>query len=149
MSRRSFLFVGMIGALLALMTIPVKAQNRELIAEIPFNFTVCTRQLPAGKYKVLPMTSATTNLLLVRSEDNRSAEIACTHDIRGNKQVSTGKLIFNRYGNQYFLAELWFPGEITGHEIYKSDREEAVIRELAPKLKRGKVTIRVTGAKPN
>jgi hypothetical protein len=149
MNRRTFLFVTMLGALLTLMTIPVMAQNRELIAEIPFDFTVCTQQLPAGKYKVRPMTSATTNLLLVRSEDNRFVEIACTHDIRGSKPVSSGKLIFNRYGSQYFLAELWFPGEMTGHEMYKSDEEEAVIKELAPKLKQEKVTIRVTEAKPN
>ena len=148
MNRKTFVFVGMLGAVLAVMTMPVMAQNRELTAEIPFDFTICTQQLPAGKYKVVPMTSATTNLLLVHSEDNRSAEIACTHDIRGNKPVSAGKLIFNRYGSQYFLAELWFPGEISGHEIYKSDREEALIKELAPKLKRGKVTIRVTEVKP-
>ena len=149
MTRRSFLFVVMLGALSAFMTGLVMAQNREATAEIPFSFTVCSQQLPAGKYRVQPITSATTNLLLVRSEDNRSAEIACTHDIRGNKPVSTGKLVFNRYGNQYFLAELWFPGEITGHEIYKSDTEEAVIKELAPNLKRGKVTIRVTETKPD
>jgi hypothetical protein len=144
MIRRTFLFVIMLGALLPVATV---AQNRELVANIPFAFTVCNRQMPAGKYKVRPMTSATTNLLLVRSDDGQFAEITCTHDVQGSRPSSGGKLIFNRYGNQYFLAELWFAGEMTGNEVFKSDREEAVIREW-PKQKRGKVTIRVTEAKP-
>ena len=149
MNRRTFLFVTMLGAMLPLMSMRAMAQSQELIANIPFDFTVYTQQMPAGKYKVVPMTSATTNLLLVRSEDNRTAEIACTHDIKGTQRSSGGKLIFNRYRNQYFLSELWFAGEATGHEMFKSDREEALIQESAPKLKRGRVTIKVSETKPD
>jgi hypothetical protein len=85
--------------------------------------------------------------LLVRSDDGQFAEITCTHDVRDSRPSSGGKLIFNRYGSQYFLAELWFAGEMTGNGVFKSDREEAVAREWG-KQKRGKVTIRVTEAKP-
>lgn len=149
MNRKTFLFVTIMGAMLSLMTIPAMAQNQEVTANIPFDFTVCTQQMPAGKYKVAPMTSATTNLLLVRSEDGRTAEIACTHDTTGTQRSSGGKLIFNRYGNQYFLSELWFAGDATGREVFKSDQEEALIRESPSKLKRGRVTIRVTETKPD
>ena len=143
MTRRIFLLVIMLGTLLP---ITAAAQNRDLVADIPFNFTVCNRQMPAGKYTVRPITSATANLLLVRSADGQFAEITCTHDVQSSKRAGEGKLIFNRYGNQYFLAELWFAGEMTGNEVSKSDREEAVIRELAPKQKRGKVAIRIKAA---
>ena len=148
MNRKTFLVTLMLGALLHLMAISVAAQNRELLADIPFNFTVCKQQMPAGKYRVRPITSSTSSLLLVRSTDGQSVEIACTHDVQ-TPRPSEGKLIFHRYGNQYFLAELWFPGEMSGNQVWKSDREEAVIRELGPKSKRGKVTIRVTEARPN
>ncbi|HLE63076.1 MAG TPA: hypothetical protein VI750_08060 [Pyrinomonadaceae bacterium] len=123
MNRKTFPFVIMLGVLLPLTVTYVNAQtSHELVANIPFSFTVCREQLPAGKYKVRPITSASTNLLLVRNEDNRSAEIVCTQDIHSTRLVSPGKLIFNRYGDQYFLSELWFPGEKTGNQLVKSER---------------------------
>jgi len=149
MNRRNLLCVMILGALLPVMATRAVAQNNELVADIPFNFTVCTQQMPAGKYRVRPLTSATTNVLLVHSEDNQSAELACTHDVQSTGPTSGGKLIFNRYGNQYFLSELWFPGETTGHELSKSEREQAIIKELPPKMKRGRVTVKVTESKPN
>ena len=149
MTKRTFLFAILIAVLLPATSTRTSAQNREMVADVPFNFTVCTQTMPAGKYKVRPMTSATTNLLLVRSEDGQFAEITCTRDVQGSKRASEGKLIFNRYGNQYFLTELWFSGDLTGNQVLKSEREEALIRELPPKTKRGRVTVRVTEAKPN
>ena len=149
MNRRTFILLLMLGALLPVMATRVAAQGREMVVTIPFNFTVCTQSMPAGKYTVRQMTSANTNLLLVRSEDGVFAEIACAHDVRGAKGASEGKLVFNRYRNQYFLAELWFPGDMTGNEVFKSQLEQAVISELTPKAKRGRVTMRVTEVKPN
>ena len=149
MNKRTFLFAITLSVLLPVMATRVVAQNRELVADIPFNFTVCSQQMPAGKYKVRPMTSASTNVLLVRSEDGQFAEITCTHDLRSSKAASEGKLVFNRYGNQHFLTELWFQGEMTGNQVFKSEREEALIRELPPETKRGRVTVTVTEAKPN
>jgi hypothetical protein len=139
----------MLGVLGALLPVTVAAQDRQFVADIPFNFTIRSQQLPAGKYKVQPITSATTNLLLVRSDDGQFAEITWTRGVQSSKRASEGKLIFNRYGNQYFLAEFWFAGEMTGNEVLKSDMEEALINEFAPKRERGKVTIRVTETKPN
>ena len=149
MNKRTFLFAMLLAALLPVMSTRVVAQNREMVADIPFNFTVGNQQMPAGKYKVRPMTSATTNLLLVRSEDGQFAEITCTRDVQSSKRATEGRLIFNRYGNQYFLTELRFQGEMTGNQVFTSEREEALIRELPPKMKDGRVTVRVTEVKPN
>jgi hypothetical protein len=140
----------MLGVLLPLTVTYVNAQtSHELVANIPFSFTVCREQLLAGIYKVRPISSANTNLLLVSNEDNRSAEIVCTQDIHSTEVVSPGKLVFNRYGDQYFLSELWFPGQKTGNQLVKSEREEALLKELIPQSKRERVTIKITEAKPN
>ena len=82
MNKRTFFFLITLSALLPVIAARVVAQNKELVADIPFNFTVCKQQMPAGKYRVRPMTSASTNVLLVRSEDGQFAEITCTHDLR-------------------------------------------------------------------
>jgi len=136
-------------ALLLPLTAAHAGAQATLAVNIPFDFTVCREQLPAGKYKVRPISSASANVLLVRSEDNRAAEIACTNSIQSTKPVANGKLTFNRYGDQYFLSEMWFPGERVGNQLVKSEREEAVLRELTPPKKRERVTIKITEVKPN
>ena len=67
----------------------------------------------------------------------------------GQKRADTGKLIFNRYGNQYFLSELWLPGELIGSQLIKTEQEEVLVREAGTIKKHGKVTVKVTEVKPN
>jgi hypothetical protein len=148
MRIRSFLCVIMLALLLPLMAAEAGAQTN-LVVNIPFDFTVCREQLPAGKYRVQPITSATGHVLLVKGEDNRSAEIVCTHAVQGAKRPDKGKLIFNRYGVQYFLSEMWFPGEITGNQLMKSEKEEALLKELPSRRKREKVTVTISEEKPH
>jgi len=145
MKRKTFLFMIMLGMLLPLMATAVVAQtSQELVANIPFNFTVCREQMPAGKYKVRPISSANPRALLIASEDNRSVEIVCTRDVQAQKRAGAAKLIFNRYGDQYFLSELWVQGEMTGSQLVKSEQEEALLKGR----KREKVTVKVTEEKP-
>jgi len=119
-----------------------------LVAKVPFSFNVCREQLPAGKYTIQHAISSSSHKLVVRSEDGRSVDIACTVDIQGRKAVAEGRLILNRYSDQYFLAEVWWPGDQIGHEVLKSERETALIRELSGGSKKPeKVFIKI--AKPD
>lgn len=149
MKMRIFICALMLGGLVSLTAMQAGAQDRIVTADIPFEFTVCKEQLPAGKYRIEPFSRSNPSIMIFRSLDNHSVEIACTRDVQGTKLSGKGKLIFNRYGNQYFLSEIWFAGEPTGSEVLKSEREEALLRELAPRRKREKVTIKVTETKPN
>ena len=149
MNRRSLPLLIMLGILLPLAAANSVAQtNQELVASIPFEFTVCTEQLPAGTYKVRSLTSATPHVMLVRSDESRSVIMACAHEVQVPKRTTTGKLIFNRYGDKYFLSELWLQGERTGTELIKSEQEQALVREVKGRKPREKVTIKVTETKP-
>ncbi len=122
--------------------------DRLFVAKIPFNFTVCREELPAGKYTVFRASSTSTNVLAIRSEDGRSMDLACTQDVKSPEVVTEGKLVFNRYDDQYFLSEVWWPGVITGYELVKTDKERALIKERSvgqskPAKKKGKVTIKL------
>ena len=145
MDRTTFWLLVILGLLMPVVVAAdaVSQTNHELVANIPFNFTVCKEQMPAGKYKVLPISSTNPRILLLRSEDNRSGEILCTQDIQSSKKTTNGKLIFNRYGDRYFLSELWFQGAKTGSQIVKTDEEQAL------RKKREKITIKITELKPN
>jgi len=147
MYRKAFPFVAMLGLLLTLMAVQSIAQTKELVADIPFDFTVCREQFSAGKYHIRPLSNANPNVVLVQSENKRSSEIVCAHDVQSRKAVTTGKLIFHRYGTQYFLSEMWMVGEKIGTQVVKSEKEEALQKEVRG-VKREKITIKVTEVKP-
>ncbi len=132
--KRSRLILG-VAALILLLTAldsQVSAQSdAQLQVKIPFNFTICREQLPAGKYTFRHASNPSAHVLSIRNADNSVVEIACTNDVQSPKSVEAGKLIFNRYGDQYFLAEAWWPGDDIGHQIAKSERERTLIKELS------------------
>jgi hypothetical protein len=47
--------------------------------------------------------------LELRTTDAKSAAMVLSHNIRPATRDTTGKLIFNRYGNEYFLSQVWTP----------------------------------------
>lgn len=130
--KKTILVLGIVMAGLFLPTVisRISAQSDiPLEVKIPFNFTVCQAQLPAGRYTLKHASSSSTHMLIVRGADNRSVDLACTNDIESTKSVTEGRLVFNRYGDQYFLSEAWWPGDNMGHELVKTDREKALIKE--------------------
>ena len=146
MTRKTLPLVVLLGLLLA--TNIAAQTSEELVANIPFSFTVCQEQLPAGKYKIRPVTSANPRVVLIATENNRPVEMICTHDVQGKKPATSGKLIFNRYGDQYFLSELWVQGETTGRQLAKTEQEETLFRETGATRKRETVTVKVIELKP-
>src|SRR3954464_5533687 len=75
---------------------------------IPFDFTVGAKSFPAGDYLVRPdMTSVVTS---IRSADGQSAAMALTHPIQAIKVSGGTRLVFNRYGDRYFLSQVWANG---------------------------------------
>lgn len=110
----------------------VNAQNnRNVIANIPFEFSVRDKMLPAGEYIVQRITTSTEERLLIRSSDSSVNVIVMTRPVQSNKRQEQAKLVFHRYGNQYFLSQIWKPGEETGRELYKSKSERNAGSELA------------------
>ena len=47
------------------------------------------------------------------------------------KAQERAKLVFHRYGNQYFFAQAWVDGDSRGLEAQKSRAERAAEREFA------------------
>ena len=57
------------------------------------------------------------------SAGHKSMAIIATFATQAPKYNEQGKLIFNRYGDNYFLSQVWPPG-VTGRGIAKSNREK-------------------------
>src|SRR5215510_1662639 len=114
-------------AFLALLSVPVtQAQSDTLVANIPFDFHVGKASLPSGVSNIKPVAQ---QALMIQSKDGQGV-VATTIAVDSPKSLNTGKLVFNRYGDQYFLSKVLPPGASTGRELPKSRNEIEVAKNL-------------------
>ena len=98
--------------------------NPTLRAHVPFEFRIDGKTLPAGDYTVT-FVNRETNLqtLLVKSADGHSACFMRAAAVEGRAVSEDGRLVFNRYGGEYFLSQVWTPADRTGLALRKSRGE--------------------------
>jgi hypothetical protein len=77
--------------------------------------------------------------LLVQAQDGHSSIMALTNSAENFKPADKTKLVFKKYRDQYFLAEIWTAGSIRGRRLPKSNREKEL--ELAQDLQHQRVEI--------
>ncbi|MEW6210820.1 MAG: hypothetical protein AB1631_20815 [Acidobacteriota bacterium] len=96
-------------------------------ADIPFDFVVGKAKLPAGKYTIKRTTHH--GILLISSKDRRANAFTGTYGGRSSRKPSRAKLVFNRYGNQYFLSQVWEEGSMVAMQLSKSRAERELAKE--------------------
>lgn len=107
-------------ALLTAALISTGAHAQAPAFKVPFDFTVNSKTLPAGTYRV---SYAGVNAILIQSKDGSlNAMTTTTADDKESRGVA--KLIFAKYGNQYFLHEVLCSDVAINVEIPKSRREK-------------------------
>ncbi len=97
---------------------------QQIKVDVPFGFHVGPSILPAGQYTVC--ADAGSGLVQIRSADSKSAAMILSHSVRSRATLDTGKMIFHRYGDEYFLSQVWKPGSDLGRELPVSRREMEV-----------------------
>jgi hypothetical protein len=107
-----------------------------ITVEIPFPFHVGDSILPAGSY------TATTNIASgavvgLRSSDGKSSVLAVSNGVHSSVGPTHPALIFNRYGDEYFLSQVWTGAGAMGRQLRQSRRES----ELAAAAKRNTQTV--------
>jgi hypothetical protein len=101
-----------------------------LQANIPFNFIVGGKTLPAGTYILERIDRQTIQeTVLIRSADGRASGMVRMMPGQTKSVQAQARLIFNRYGERFFLSQLVAPGGDL--ELPKSRIERALERELA------------------
>jgi hypothetical protein len=123
----------MVFGILAIGTVSTttQAQSRdELTVNIPFPFTVESRTFPAGEYRVTRLNpQADTAALAIRSADTRLIKVVLTAPIIAIKPFDRAMLVFNRYGEKYFLSQFWAAADNTGRQFAKSRNELILARK--------------------
>ncbi len=95
----------------------------DLDAEIPFQFHVGTRELPAGKYRI-HLDEASLRIMEITSADGSASALFQVEESDAKSAPAQSELIFNKYGDNYFLAKLYDEGNPSGSELLESRYEK-------------------------
>ena len=113
---------------LAVVSANGQSTANRVVANVPFEFSVGYKTLPAGDYSVQSIVSC--DGLLIQSGDGKVSALRLSDTTRQIKDKPKARLVFHRYGERYFLAEVWNGVEKAGRQLTKSQEERAIANEL-------------------
>ncbi len=117
MKRLHFAF----GLFAAIACSGLHAQNTTVRASIPFDFQIGQTRMPAGDYQF----RHEHGWLAVQDQSGSHVTAAITTAVdRPTMPTNKAVLQFNRYGQVYFLANIWKGDSDTGRSLSKSAQEK-------------------------
>ena len=133
MKRHSYTIIALM-VLVGSMAVAAQAQTgsrTQLVANIPFQFNVGDKVMPAGEYTVSQVNPSSDHAVLqLRSKGGKSTVMIQMTNMIG-KANEAARLVFNRYGGDSYFAEAWIPSDGNGLQAPGSKGERAARQELA------------------
>jgi hypothetical protein len=134
---------------IATMGLSARAQSLQskLKADIPFDFSVAGKKFVAGQYSIVRANQTSGDLILAISGSDQLTKIfPAMISLERLTAREKGSLVFHRYGNEYFLAEVWPAGSTTGRAFVKSrqEREAEQRQRIAANEQRAPIDVTVT-----
>ena len=99
--------------LLTAATLFAQTESQQLMkVNVPFSFGVGDRSLPAGEYSIFTVTPERS--IRIVSADGKYAAVINTLPNYAHAPSTKSRLVFHKYGDQYFLAQVWTAGQDVG-----------------------------------
>jgi hypothetical protein len=77
--------------------------SQTVSVNVPFGFEIGSKHMAPGTYRISqPMTD------ILQIGNRSDSALLLTHGEQGNKATKNSKLVFDRYGDRYFLRQVWF-----------------------------------------
>jgi hypothetical protein len=95
---------------------------------VPFNFVAGAKTLPAGEYSV---QAQGPSVVWIRSADYKTTLNLSANSAENAQMNGVAALNFNRYGDRYFLSEIWMGSNI-GRHLPKTRAEREQIAATGP-----------------
>ena len=118
----------LLGLGLMLASAAAYAQTVNMKVNIPFKFVVRDATLPSGEYTIGTLGMA-SNAISIRNSDQKAQSLVLSHRCESSTTSEQTKLVFHRYGDRYFLSQIWVAGDNAGRELTKSRQEVEVAQD--------------------
>ncbi len=117
----------------------LQAQSYRMSADVPFAFHLGASSLPAGAYQLeKPLETQVQSMI---TPSGRRVLVGLAGNLFDSR--NTPRLVFHRYGNEYFLSEIW-NGKGSGTKLKPTASENSVKETAAANTARN-VTIAMAG----
>jgi hypothetical protein len=133
MKRRVFsiAFSCCVLTLLATVTAFAQLPGQPIRTNIPFDFSIRGRTLPAGEYEIRRVMDEPGTLEIASIRHSHQHAMFEVDPVETLHYPKHGEIVFVRYGDTYFLHEIWSAGLQTGAEVPRSHDERVLRREMA------------------
>jgi len=119
----------LIALILALVIYPGRAHAQlvgDLHVDIPFQFHAGNAKLPPGKYIIHVLDDSDLTVMEISSADGFTSALFQVQEAEANTSPAKSELIFNKYGNRYFLAMVFDEGNPSGSKVVESRYEKRI-----------------------
>jgi hypothetical protein len=118
-----------IALIFALTMYPTRAQAQiigDLEVSVPFQFHAGSTKLPPGKYIIHMLDNSNLTVMEISSVDGSTSALFDVESAEANSAPAKNELIFNKYGNRYFLAKLFDQENPSGSKVVESRYEKRI-----------------------
>jgi hypothetical protein len=118
---------------------PAKAQAQiigNLEADIPFQFRVGNTTFAAGRYVIHELEGSDLTVMQISSADGKQSVLFDVESAQAKGTPEKSELIFNKYGDRYFLSEMFDEGNADGSRLAPSRDEKRAIKETGADVAR-------------
>jgi len=130
--QMSWMFIAFV---FALIIYPSRAHAQvigTLDVNIPFEFQAGQAVLPPGNYTVRMVDNSELAIMQITSKDHPSTSaIFRVHEKDLTSAPTENEVIFNKYGDHYFLAQVFDEGDPSGSEVVESSYEQKISKAAA------------------
>jgi hypothetical protein len=106
--------------------VPGYAQPGAIKANIPFDFVVAGKTLPAGQYRIV----AVPHRVDLQDAKGRKIAVVLADELPARSVDADSKIIFHCYREQCFLSEVWSPDYEHGQFVSSRYEEELMKKEI-------------------
>lgn len=119
--------IAILGLFFMLAMTSVSAQTTGKVeVKIPFDFTAGKATFKAGTYSIKRVSN---NAVAIRSLDGKTTKLIDAPLAIGARDSKAGeRLVFNQYGDQYFLSQVWVDAD-SGRQLFTSGAEKKAAQE--------------------
>ena len=111
--------------MLAMTSVQAQTPSRVEV-KIPFDFAAGKTMFKAGTYSIKRVSD---NMLAIRTIDGKTTKLVDAPLSIGSRDSKAGeRLVFNQYGTQYFLSQVWLSVD-SGRQLFPSGGETKAARE--------------------
>jgi hypothetical protein len=105
--------------------------TQKIVAQVPFEFSVGSKIVPSGEW-IVQTATMDGRVLVIHNSAASMGLFSPASLVEAKKTAGNYTLVFNRYGNRYFLTGVKIAGTRTSYKLLESKGEAEMRAENVP-----------------